>query len=218
MSPRPRKVSDDQVFAAALRAMARLGPGELTLAGIAAEAGVTAGALVQRFGGKRELLLALAGRAATETPAMFRALRAAHRSPLATLTAYADCMAALGDTPEALARNLAYLQMDLTDPDFRVHQVAQGVETRRQLEALLRDAVAAGELRPDTRVQSLARVIEALMAGSLMTWACYQEGPVTRWMRARLDDALAPHRAGRRPAGRSAHEHARHLRPPREQG
>ena len=59
MSPRPRKVSDEAVFAAAYRAMNRLGPGELTLAEIANEAGVTAGALVQRFGSKRALLLAL---------------------------------------------------------------------------------------------------------------------------------------------------------------
>jgi len=50
MSPRPRKASDDQVYAAAYRAMNRLGPGELTLAHIAEEAGVTASALVQRFG------------------------------------------------------------------------------------------------------------------------------------------------------------------------
>ena len=31
MSPRPRKVSDDEVFMAAQRAMSRLGPKELTL-------------------------------------------------------------------------------------------------------------------------------------------------------------------------------------------
>ena len=57
MSPRPRKVSDDDIYMAAQRAMSRLGPGELTLADIAAEAGVTAGLLVQRFGSKRDLLL-----------------------------------------------------------------------------------------------------------------------------------------------------------------
>jgi AcrR family transcriptional regulator len=50
VSPRPRKVSDEEVFAAAHRATLRLAPSELTLAEIAAEAGVTAGALAQRFG------------------------------------------------------------------------------------------------------------------------------------------------------------------------
>ena len=67
MSPRPRKVSDEEVFAAAHRATNRLAPSELTLAEIAAEAGVTAGALAQRFGSKRELLLALARAAAGST-------------------------------------------------------------------------------------------------------------------------------------------------------
>ena len=59
MSPRPRKASDAEVFAAAGRVMARVGPAQLTLAQIAGEAGLTAGALVQRFGSKRELLVAL---------------------------------------------------------------------------------------------------------------------------------------------------------------
>ena len=49
MSPRPRKASDAEVFAAASRVMSRLGPAQVTLADIAAEAGLTAGALVQRF-------------------------------------------------------------------------------------------------------------------------------------------------------------------------
>ena len=58
MSPRRRKVEDADVFAAMGRVMRRVGPAELTLGAIAAEAGVTAGALVQRFGSKRELVLA----------------------------------------------------------------------------------------------------------------------------------------------------------------
>ena len=41
------------MFAAMGRVMRRVGPAELTLGAIAAEAGVTAGALVQRFGSKR---------------------------------------------------------------------------------------------------------------------------------------------------------------------
>ena len=62
---------------AAQRAMSRLGPGELTLADIAGEAGVTAGLLVQRFGSKRELLLALAERFSGGTAEMFAELRGA---------------------------------------------------------------------------------------------------------------------------------------------
>ena len=126
MSPRPQKVTDDDVFMAAQRAMSRLGPGELTLAEIAAEAGVTAGLLVQRFGSKRALLLALSERFSGGTAEMFAQLRAAHRSPLATLRAYSDGMANLASSPAALARNFAYLQIDLTDPEFRAAPVEAG--------------------------------------------------------------------------------------------
>src|SRR5687768_16305422 len=118
MSPRPRKASDDDVFGAAMRAMARRGPTELTLADIAQEAGLTASALVQRFGSKRSLLLALMERFSGSSGAMFESLRAAHPSPLATIHAYAQCMAQMGETPDALAHHLAWLQQDLTDPDF----------------------------------------------------------------------------------------------------
>src|SRR5260221_14477131 len=56
MSPRRRKAEDIDVFAALVRVMLRRGPAELTLRAIAAEAGVTAGALGQRVGSKRQLV------------------------------------------------------------------------------------------------------------------------------------------------------------------
>ena len=97
--PRRSKVTDDEIFAATQRAMTRRGPQELTLADIAAEAGVTAGRLVQRFGSKRALLLTLLERFAGSAGSVFQGLRAAHPGPLATLRAYAACMADLARTP-----------------------------------------------------------------------------------------------------------------------
>jgi AcrR family transcriptional regulator len=209
MSPRPRKVSDDDVFAAAQRAMSRRGPHELTLADIAAEAGVTAGLLVQRFGSKRDLLVALSARFADSAGPVFAALRAANRGPLATLRAYAVCMADLAASPDALLRNLAYLQLDLADGALRGHLVANARATRREIETLLDEAAAAGELRRDVDVRSLARTVETIVSGSLMTWACYQEGSAASWLRRELESVLQPHlrRAGaaaraRRPARR----------------
>jgi len=193
MNSRRRKASDDDIFNAAQRAMAQHGPRELTLAHIAAEAGVTAGLLVQRFGGKRELLLILAKRFAGSAPAMFEELRAVHRKPLATLRAYAACMADLASTPDALSRNLAYLQVDLTDESFRVHLLNNARETRKEIESLLRAAVLAGELRKDVVPRRLARTIETAIGGSLMSWACYREGPAAAWIRQDLDAVLEPH-------------------------
>jgi AcrR family transcriptional regulator len=193
MAHRRRKVTDDEVFAAAQRAMMRRGPHELTLADIAAEAGVTAGLLVQRFGGKRELLLAISARFAHSAAPIFAGLRAAHSSPLATVRAYAACMAGLAATPEAMLRNLAYLQIDLADAAFRGHLVESARGTRREIQALLQEAAAAGELRPEVDVRSLARTVETVIGGALMSWACYREGTAADWIRRELEAVLAPY-------------------------
>ncbi len=193
MSPRPQKASDDEVFAAAQRAMERLAPSALTLADIAEEAGVTAGALVHRFGSKRELLLALANRFGGSAKEMMDSLRAEHQSPLAVVRAYAECMAHLAKSPDALARNLAYLQIDLIDPDFRKPLVTNAKGTRKELEALVREAIDARELRKGTDARSLALTIETVVSGGLLTWAVHREGSAAAWMRARIDAVLAPY-------------------------
>jgi AcrR family transcriptional regulator len=215
VSPARSKVSDDGILAAAQRAMRRRGPHELTLADIAGEAGVSPGRLVQRFGSKRALLLVLAERFAGSARATFDALRAAHPRPLAALRAYAACMADLAATPEALSRNLAYLHIDLTDPDFRRHLLTNLRDTRREIESLLRAAVAEGALSRGPGVQRLARAIEAVIGGSLMSWACYREGRVADWVRHDLDTVLQPHLTRRRELNRSA---GRSKRPRRGRG
>ena len=193
MPKRRQKVTDDEVFAATQRAMTQRGPHELTLAHIAAEAGVSPGRLVQRFGSKRALLLALADRFAGRAGSVFDGLRAAHRRPLAALRAYAACMADLAATPEALSRNLAYLQIDLTDPEFRARLLANARATRQEIESLLRSAVAEGALRPSVDPAGLARTVEAVISGSLMSWACYRDGPAAAWIRRDLVAVLQPY-------------------------
>ena len=174
--------------------MSRLGPGELTLAEIAADAGVTAGALVQRFGSKRELLLALSRLAAEGGGDFLRGLTRRHRSPLAALREYAQCFAHLAESPAALARNLAYLQIDLTDDDFRANLLAQSRAAREAIAELLAAAVAKGELARDTDVARLARTVETALSGSLITWATYREGTAAKWLRDDLEAVVRPHR------------------------
>ena len=193
MTPRPRKVTDEDIFAATYRAMQRLGPRELTLAEIAAEAGVTAGAVAQRFGSKRALLLALSEGAASSAGDMLRAIASSHPSPLAAVRAYAECIAGLASSPVALSRNLAYLQVDLADDEFRAHLAAQGHATREGIQALLEEAVAARELVRDTDTDTLSRSIELALNGALFTWAVYQEGSAAEFLRDAVDVAIAPY-------------------------
>jgi AcrR family transcriptional regulator len=203
MPGRPQKVTDEDIFAAAQRAMSRRGPHELTLADIAGEAGVTPGLLVQRFGSKRDLMVALSARFAGSAGAIFAGLRAAHPSPLAAVRAYAACMADLAPSPEALLRNLAYLQLDLTDDVLRGDLVRNARATRHEIETLLEAAAGAGELRRDVDVRSLARTVESVVGGSLMSWATYREGKASDWIVGDLDAVLRPWLLASRPKAAS---------------
>jgi AcrR family transcriptional regulator len=185
-----------------VRLMLRLGPAELTLGAIAAEAGVTAGALVQRFGSKRRLLHAHARYAAATGDIGFGAPRAARRSSsLGALRAVTAVHARLAESPRAALRTLAYLQNDLADPVLRRLLLRLNRATRVRYEQLLADAIAAGELRAETDVQALARMIEVTLGGSFLTWTMYREGPAARHLREDLDAALRPYLTrGRRAA------------------
>ncbi|HEY7027813.1 MAG TPA: TetR/AcrR family transcriptional regulator [Gemmatimonadales bacterium] len=193
MSPRPRKVNDDEVFGAVYRAMNRLSPAELTLAEIGAEAGITAGALVQRFGSKRNLLLALWAQVADGTDAMFAQLEAASPTPLAAVYAYGECFAQMVESPGGLAHHLAWLQLDLTDPDFHRYAEVQARATGRALRRLLEAAIEAGEVRRTADTRALARMVQVTVTGSLFAWAFMREGPVTRWVRTDLEMAVRPY-------------------------
>ena len=172
--------------------MSRVGPRELTLAAIAKQAGVTAAVLVQRFGSKRALLLALSAKYSDGSGEFLAELARKHASPLAALRAYAGCMAEMAASPAALARNLAYLQIDLTDPDFRRHLAKQARATRAALQGLVEAALEGGELEPKVEPARLARTIETVLSGSLLTWGFYREGAAAKWMRADLNAVLAP--------------------------
>jgi AcrR family transcriptional regulator len=174
--------------------MQRVGPGDFTLDAIAREAGVTAGALVQRFGSKRALQVRLAEGAAAGMPSIIDEIRERHTSPLAALRDYAACMAELAPSPDAFVRSLAYLLEDLTDPDLRTQLEHQQRGTRVALEKMIRDAVAAGELTRDASAAALARTIEALLAGSLLTWAIHRSGSAAAWLRRDLDSIIEPYR------------------------
>ena len=193
MSPRPRKAEDVDVFAALVRVMQRRGPAELTLREIAAEAGVTAGALVQRFGSKRAMLLAHARYAAGTGDVGVTVPRPRTSSPLAALRSVTAMYAQLADSPRAAVRNLAYLHNDLADPALRRHLLRLSRAARAWYEERLGEAVVAGELRPDTEVQKLARLIEVTLRGSFLCWTLYREGSAADWLREDLEATLGPH-------------------------
>jgi AcrR family transcriptional regulator len=197
MSPRPRETSDAEILAATARVMQRLGPAELTLAAVAKEADVVPATLIQRFGTKRGLLLTLCRTAPASVPQQFASARARHKSPLkALIELYAECTA-FAATPEAMANGLAYLQNDLTDPDFHAITLDQFRTIRDETKKMLDEAVNASELyKCDTA--ELARLIQHVNGGAMLAWAVYRQGSVASWVRRELEALLRPYRSNRR--------------------
>jgi AcrR family transcriptional regulator len=198
MSPRRRKAEDVEVFAALVRVMHRRGPAELTLREIAAEAGLTAGALVQRFGSKRAMLLAHARYAAATRDVGVTVPRPRTSSPLEALRSVTAMYAQLAGSPRAAVRNLAYLHNDLADPALRRHLLRLSRAARVWYEQRLGEAVAAGELRPGSDVRMLARLIEVTLRGSFLSWTLYRERSAAEWLREDLEATLRPYLVRRR--------------------
>lgn len=188
---RHKTTPDADVLAATIRVISRLGPGRLTLAEVARESGLSPATLVQRFGSKRGLLLAVAKQGVQGAGECFARLRAAHRSPLAALFAALGEMACLCESPEALANNLAFLEIDLTDRDFHRLALENARQTLAGYRTLLADAIAAGELARCNTAR-MARALSAMASGSLLSWAILREGSVTDWLRADIETLLGP--------------------------
>ncbi|MER7754160.1 helix-turn-helix domain-containing protein [Kitasatospora sp. NPDC097643] len=195
MAGRPRGVEDAVLLRHTAEVMGRLGPGGLTLAAVAREAGVVPATLVQRFGSKRGLLLALARSSAQEADDRYERLRTAHSSPLAALLALADEAAAPMATPARFANHLAFLGLDLTDPELHEHALSVHRAQHRAFTRLLDAAREQGELRPGTDPARLARSLQAVLAGTGLTWALDREGTLADRLRTELTDLLAGHLA-----------------------
>lgn len=186
---RPRTIQDDHLLRAAARVIADEGPVAFALADVAKAAGVSAPLLLQRFGSKRGLLLALAGTMARQVDDAFAK---AHGAPLERLHGALATLA--GDpTPRAVANGLAFLQLDVTDKELRTHAVAFFDAFRKNVRSALEDAVESRDLKKcDT--DALAHHVEVVYNGAMVMWALRQKGSLAETLRADVDVALDPYR------------------------
>jgi AcrR family transcriptional regulator len=191
--PRTKTIEDDAVLAAAIRVVARVGPAGLTLAAVGEEAGLSPATLVQRFSSKRGLLLAVARRGAEGAGGPLREAARRSRSPLRALATGLVRMSASVASPEVMANHLAFLQIDLADPEFHALAHTHATAVRDEIRVLLDAAVAAGELAP-TDTRRLAQSVQNTYNGALITWAIDRRGRLETWLRRELDALLAPRR------------------------
>jgi AcrR family transcriptional regulator len=193
---RPRTRSDDEILEAVGVALGRYGPRDLTLAHVAGEVGLTPSALMRRFGSKAGLLQAFARREADRawlapppdgTP-VERLLDAAS----AGIDAMAD--------RRRFAHHLDLLSLDLRDPVLGEAARHQARGRRHVIDDLLTEGVADGSLAPHDASRQ-ARLLLAVIQGSILSWVIDGRGPMAEWVRADVAAAIEPlRRAPGRPA------------------
>jgi AcrR family transcriptional regulator len=180
--PRPRTIDDEAVLAAAAEVVNRVGPAKLTLQRVADEVGLSAPTLVQRFGSKRGLLLAMGEPLSKRWAVVFDDARERSASALEAIVAALVDLTAHVSTPDAMANSVAFLHMDLSDPEFHERAVA-GLRTMRDLiGGLLDEAVERGELPAATDTQTLATSVLNAYNGALISWAVMREGELADWL------------------------------------
>jgi hypothetical protein len=99
-----------------------------------------------------------------------------------------------------MSNHLAFLQTDLSDPDFYEVMLENSRRIVDGYRKLLDEAVSARELVPCDTAR-LARGVDAVAGGSLISWAVHRKGTAESWVRDDLLTLLEPYRPkGRRSA------------------
>jgi AcrR family transcriptional regulator len=192
--PRPRTVSDDAIIDATLRAIDRHGPARMTLADVADDARLSPAAIVARFGSKHGLLLAVSRRATEKIDDDFADALSHTPSPLRALLDVLVATVKEIESPETLGNHVAFLQLDLVDPELRTQARAHARALQRNIVGVLDAAVRSDEIiATDTR--RLARCVYTTFNGALISWALGGRGKLGPWVRHEIEFALAPYRA-----------------------
>jgi AcrR family transcriptional regulator len=180
MLGRPRQVHDDDVLIAVRQTLMQVGYGHLTLALVAAAVGVTPAAIRQRFGGKRELLIAFYEWRNSQAREHLATL--ASGSALESLWSLVCAQGESVDSPEAMANAVSVVTDVVPDPALRALASDGLTIYRDRYRELLSRAVAHGELTgadPDR----LARLLAAAVTGIHVHWAVTGSGDLTSQLR-----------------------------------
>jgi AcrR family transcriptional regulator len=188
-----------EIADAALRIIATRGISELTVAALAAELGLTGGALYRHFDSTEEILAAVAARAVELVDAT---LPPEDLEPLAWLERFVESRAKTVGGHPGLARLLVSDQLAMALPPAAIEHVQGAV--RRTFAAIER-AIRRGQERGDVRDDLDARDLVPIVAGTVQLLALARAGshqsrmlaPAKAWTTLRTLLAR-PHDGGRR--------------------
>ncbi|MEV8633851.1 TetR/AcrR family transcriptional regulator [Streptosporangium sp. NPDC051023] len=187
---RPRKITDERLLEAAGTAIARFGPA-FVLADVAAEAGVTPGTLVHRFGSKHGLLVAMIDAAIESTRSGTAAEAGDVEDPVTVIRQEIVERYAPLDDPRAAANNLAQLAFDLSDEVLRARMADLHAAIEARIEPLLAHAAHTGDLPGAPPAPVAARILAALADGTAIRWSANPRGGLCARLRDDLDAVLA---------------------------
>jgi AcrR family transcriptional regulator len=192
--PRKRSIEDVDLLAAARRELSRVGAANITVEGVARETGLAKATVLQRFGSKRGLMVALARQSTDVLREKFASVVRAEGSPLLKLVDLLAHRAEPIERPNELANQLSFLPIALHDPEFRRLAVEQATCAQTGIRKLLEAAVEEGELA-SIDLAELTKLIYVTYTGSLLTWAVLRHGTVSEWVRSHVHAALRPWRS-----------------------
>ncbi|MDX1454862.1 MAG: TetR/AcrR family transcriptional regulator [Gammaproteobacteria bacterium] len=191
---RPRKVSDQAITEAALEVILQDSVADLTLERVATVVGVTAPALVQRFGSRRRLLVSV-----LEQLADGIRLEPAERGQrqLDTLERNLLALAEPMANPRAAGNFLAFITHTLAVGESRDHVSKLMQRLRYSMTRALQEAIDDGELRPATRCAELASLTQGVFWASLLEWGSSQtlDRTLAQNLAQNLHSLWAPYRA-----------------------
>jgi AcrR family transcriptional regulator len=190
---RKRSIADEVLLDGALAVMLRAGPDAITFQAVAAETGLAAATLVQRFGAKPELKRAALLRAWDLLDAATAEADARAAPTPAGAIALVVALSAGYGAGEAYAEGLLLLRDDFRDPVLRRRGAAW---EQRLAKGLGRRLGAPGRPRDD-----LGRLMAAQWQGAVLSWGFHRRGrlksavraALTEWCRA-VGKAPAPRR------------------------
>jgi AcrR family transcriptional regulator len=170
-------------MAATMRAVSAHGVSALTLAHVAAEVGLSPSTLAERYGSKRALLLAAAKHAARATPGDSPSYEGlSPSSPRDAAVEYLVSLARDVGDRRAFAHHLAFLELDVADPEFREAAADHVAAVLARLESF---GLSARE----------ARALYVAYNGALVLWALTGEGSLEDALRADLSHSPEPGRS-----------------------
>ena len=164
----------EQVLDAAERVFRERGVGHASLAEVADAAGVTRGAIYHHFSSKADLFEAMLARAEMPLDAAFDAARAQGRDPLTTMreTTIGALRYLASSQRVRNVFEVAFLRCEYTDELASVEKrhLRERAECLNFGVALLEQAVAHGDLPPDTDVRLAAQMFYAYVNGLMRDW------------------------------------------------